>query len=150
EAASLVLVPATDFHGTVTIAFTVTDDDGAVSAPADAVITVTDINDPPVATPRASAGDEDTPIAVDLTGTDVDGTIASVTVTALPPVGEGILYLSAGVTPVVAGAPLSRAEAASLVLVPATDFHGTVTIAFTVTDDDGATSAPADAVITVA
>ena len=48
-----------------------------------------------------SSGDEDTPIAVELTGTDIDA-IASVTVTTLPPVGEGVLYYADGTTPVVA------------------------------------------------
>ncbi len=149
EAASLVFIPATNFNGSVTIAFTVTDDDGATSAPANEVITVNDVNDPPVATPSTSSGDEDTNITVDLTGTDVDGSIASVTVTTLPPVGEGVLYYADGTTPVSTSTPLTPAEAASLVFIPATNFNGSVTIAFTVTDDDGATSAPANEVITV-
>ena len=149
QAANLVFAPALNFNGTVTIPFTVTDDDGAISVPANEVITVNDVNDPPVATPSTSSGDEDTNIPVDLTGTDVDGTIASVTVTTLPLAAQGILYMPDGTTPVVAGMPLTPAEAATLVFVPATNFNGTVTIPFTVTDDDGAVSAPANEVITV-
>ncbi len=149
EAASLVFDPAPDFNGDVTIPFTVTDNTGATSAPADEVITVNAVNDPPVATPSTSSGDEDTNITVALTGTDVDGTIASVTVTTLPPVAQGVLYYADGTTPVVAGTPLTPAEAASLVFDPAPDFNGDVTIPFTVTDNTGATSAPADEVITV-
>ncbi len=149
QAASLVFTPAANFNGTVTIPFTVTDDDGATSAPANEVITVNDVNDPPTANPSTSSGDEDTDIAVDLTGTDIDGTVVSVTVTTLPPASEGVLYLSDGTTPVVAGTPITAAQAASLVFTPAADFNGTVTIPFTVTDDDGATSAPANEVITV-
>ena len=102
-----------------------------------------------MAPPSTSSGDEDSNIPVDLTGTDVDGTVASVTVTALPPVGEGVLYHADGVTPVVAATPLTPAEAAALVFVPAANFNGTVTITFTVTDDDGAVSGPASEVITV-
>jgi hypothetical protein len=84
-----------------------------------------------------------------LGGTDVDGTIATVTVTSLPPASEGVLYLSDGTTPVVAGTPITAAQAANLIFTPAANFNGTVTIPFTVTDDDGGTSAPANEVITV-
>src|SRR5690606_32689901 len=94
-------------------------------------------------------GNEDTPINIGLTGADIDGTIAYVTVTALPPVVEGVLYYADGTTPVSTLTPLDPAEAASLVFIPAPNFNGTVTISFTVTDDDGATSAPADEVVTV-
>ncbi len=104
----------------------------------------------PVATASTSSGDEDAAsIAVDLTGTDIDGTVASVTVTTLPPAAEGVLFYADGVTPVSTSTPLTAAEAATLVFVPAANFNGDVTISFTVTDDDGAVSAPASEVITV-
>ena len=106
-----------------------------------------DLNDPPVSTPSTSSGPEDTPIPVDLVGTDVDGTVTAVTVTTLPPASEGVLSLNG--TPITAGQVLTSAEAAMLVFTPAQNFNGTVTIPFTVTDDDGAVSAPANEVITV-
>lgn len=68
---------------------------------------------------------------MDLAGTDPDGTVDQVTITTLPPVAEGILHLADGTTPVVA------AQAATLVFTPAANFNGTVTISFTVTDNDG-------------
>ncbi len=102
-----------------------------------------------MATPSTSSGDEDTNIPVDLTGTDIDGTVDFVTVTTLPPTTQGVLYLANGVTRVVAGTPLTAAQAANLVFVPATNFNGTVTIPFTVTDNDGLVSTPANEVITV-
>jgi large repetitive protein len=149
QAANLIFDPAPDFNGDVTIPFTVTDNDGTISAPANEVITVNDVNDPPVATPSTSSGDEDTNIPVALVGTDPDGTVDFVTVTTLPPVTQGVLYLADGVTPVVAGTPLTAAQAANLIFDPAPDFNGDVTIPFTVTDNDGTVSAPADEVITV-
>jgi hypothetical protein len=106
------------------------------------VITVVDVNDLPTATASTSSGNEDTDIAVSLAGTDIDGTIATVTVTSLPPASEGVLYLADGTTPVVAGTPITAAQAASLIFTPAANFNGTVTIPFTVTDNDGGTSAP--------
>ncbi|QTN21344.1 tandem-95 repeat protein [Rhizobacter sp. AJA081-3] len=149
QAATLLFRPAADFSGNQTLLFTVTDNGGAVSAPAAVSMTVVAVNDLPV--PLASSGgsgSEDSPVAVRLGGTDVDGTVTSVTVTTLP--GNGTLYLADGVTPVVSGTPLTPAQAASLVFVPNPDFNGNVTIGFTVTDNDGATSAPASAVVAVA
>ncbi len=151
QAATLVFTPAANFNGTVTIPFTVTDNDGHVSTSANEVITVTPVIDLPTATPSTSSGAEDAPtIAVDLAGTDPDGTVDFVTVTTLPPVSEGVLYLADGTTPVVAGTPVTAAQAATLVFTPAANFNGTVTIPFTVTDNDGNVSAsPANEVITV-
>ncbi len=147
---NVTFVPAPNYTGPVP-SMTYTPNDGTVDG-SPATVTfgpITDVNDLPVATSSTSTGNEDTPITVNLTGTDVDGSIVSVSVTTLPPVGEGVLYLADGTTPVVAGTALTPAQAASLVFVPATNFNGTVTLAFTVTDDDGAVSAPANEVITV-
>ena len=152
QAASLVFVPATDFNGAVNLSFTVTDSGGLGSAPATAVITVGAVNDAPVAVPATSSGLEDAAaIPVALGGTDTeDGVAPIVTVTTLPAVPQGVLFLADGTTPVVAGTPLTAAQAASLVFVPAADFNGTVNFPFTVTDSEGAVSAPAAAVITIA
>ena len=71
---------------TSTFTYTLQDADGATDT-ATITVTVTGVNDPPEATPSTSSGDEDTNIPVSLSGTDIDGTIASVTVTSLPPGG---------------------------------------------------------------
>ena len=149
DAASLIFKPAADFNGTVNIPFTVTDNNNATSAPASTPITVNPVNDPPVAVVTPASGDEDTPISVSLTGTDLDGTIQYLTVTTLPPVTQGVLYLADGTTPVTANTPLSPSDAASLIFKPATDFNGTVNFPFTVTDNGNATSALAVTPITV-
>ena len=149
QAATLLFRPAADFSGDQTLQFTVTDNGGAVSAPAAVSITVVAVNDLPVPTAGSGgSGTEDSPVAVRLGGTDVDGTVTAVTVNTLP--ANGTLFLADGVTPVVAGSPLTPAQADGLVFVPNPDFNGNVTIGFTVTDNDGATSAPASAVVTVA
>ncbi len=150
EAEGLKFVPAPNFTGTLKIPFTVTDSDGQISSPpADATVTITPENDPPVALSTSPAGDEDSPIPVRLTGTDVDGTVTSVIVKSLPPASEGILYLADGKTLVVAGTPLIPAQAAGLIFKPAPNFNGVVNIPFTVTDNEGAISEPAKAAITV-
>jgi hypothetical protein len=149
QAATLVFKPATNFNGVVTLAFTVTDNDGNISAPANAVITVIKVQKPPVATPTTASGNKNTSIPVALTGTDPDGTVTQVTLGTPAPAAQGGLFLADGTTPVPAGAPITTAQAATLVFKPATDFSGTVTLTFTVTDNDGNVSTAANAVITV-
>lgn len=150
QAATLVFKPALNYNGAVDIPFTVTDNNGAVSTPATAHIDIAAQNDPPVAISSNVPGTEDQPVNVSLTGTDVDGTVTAVTVTALPPVAQGILYLADGTTPVVAGTVLTPSEAATLVFKPALNYNGPVDIPFTVTDNDGAVSTPANAHISIA
>ncbi|MBS1140235.1 MAG: hypothetical protein H6R13_1688, partial [Proteobacteria bacterium] len=145
----LTFVPSANFSGTVTFAFSVTDTGGLTSAPATQQIDVSPVNDLPVGIAAPAVGNEDSPIPVSLSGTDIDGTIQYVTVTALPPAGQGVLYLADGTTPVVAGTQLTPAQAAGLIFQPAPDFNGTVNIPFTVTDSNNGTSAPANAQVTV-
>ena len=152
QAATLVFVPTANFNGVVTVTFSVTDNEGLSSAvTADAVITVTAVNDAPIAVASTSTGVEDASrIAVNLTGTDIDGTVETVTVTVLPTAAQGVLYLADGITPVVAGTAISAVQAATLVFVPTANFNGVVTVTFSVTDNQGLSSAvTADAVITV-
>jgi CshA-type fibril repeat protein len=142
--------PNPDFAGpTDSFEYTVQDNDGLVSAPAAVNITVHSVNDAPVATPSTSSGDEDTDIAVSLSGTDIDGTIVSINITELPTTEEGILYYSDGTTPVLTSDTLTPLQAAGLVFTPTDNFNGEVIIQFNVTDDDGAISEVASEVITV-
>ena len=148
EASSLMFIPAANFNGEVTITFTVTDNLGATSVSANEVITVNSVNDAPVAVP-ATGGNEDMPIDVLLSGSDVDGTIDYITVVTLPDASEGVLYYSDGITPVVAGNPLTPDEASKLIFIPTENFNGSVYIEFSVTDNDGATSAIMGEIINV-
>ena len=142
-------VPAANYAGSIpVITYTVSDGNGGTDT-STLTLTMTPVNDPPVATPSTASGDEDTPIGVVLSGTDIDGTVQSITVTALPPVTQGVLYRPDGVTPVTAGTALTPGDAANLIFKPAPDFNGTVNVPFTVTDNSGAVSTPAQATITV-
>uniref|UniRef100_UPI001177D3F7 Ig-like domain-containing protein n=1 Tax=Crenothrix polyspora TaxID=360316 RepID=UPI001177D3F7 len=111
----------------------------------------TPVNDAPVATAYAVTGLEDAlSIAVNLAGTDVDGTVAIVKVTSLPTAAQGVLYKTDGSTAVTTAMDLTAAEAASLKFIPTLNFNGTVTIPFTVKDNLGLVSvASANAVIIV-
>lgn len=150
QAGSLVFVPAPNFAGTANVDFTVTDSAGATSPPVTASIVVAPVNDAPVAIGSTLTAVEDTPIALSMGGIDIeDGTAPIVTVILLPTASRGTLFLADGVTPVVGGQPLTAAQAASLVFVPAPDFTGTVDIPFTVTDTEGASSTTGAVLITV-
>ncbi|MFM9914845.1 MAG: Ig-like domain-containing protein, partial [Rhizobacter sp.] len=147
QAAGLLLHPSANFNGQTGITFFVTDNEGLASDPATVTINVISVNDAPIAAPLSAIGPEDTPLAVSLSGSDVDGTVTSFTITRLPT--NGTLFLSDGTTPVVPGTPLSPAEAANLVFVPAPNFHGTVNLIFTVTDNEGLPSAPTTVPLTI-
>jgi VCBS repeat-containing protein len=70
ESGKVVFTAAKDFNGDATITYTVSD--GTLSDEGQAVVTVTPVNDAPVAQAGAAAGDEDTPITGSVTATDVD------------------------------------------------------------------------------
>ena len=141
---------------TITFQYRVKDDSSTqengesdYSEVATVTINVIGTNDSPIATTSTSSGNEDTSIGVSLAGTDIDGTIASLHVTTLPSVDQGVLYYANGTTPVLTTTALTPTEAANLVFKPALNFNGEVTVSFTVTDNSGAVSAPVNEVITV-
>ncbi|MUG32761.1 tandem-95 repeat protein, partial [Psychrobacter sanguinis] len=151
EASTVVFTPVANFNGAATsVTFTATDDDGLVSAPATVTLDVTDVNTPPVAEDAAITTNEDTAVPVPFTGSDVDGTVVSVTVLQVPPSNQGILVYDHDNNPdtkpvqITANAALSLAQAETVQFVSAKDFNGVVNpIRFTTTDDDGMVSSPA-------
>ncbi len=144
---SYAFAPAANYAGAVPAA-TYTVSDGTLTSTATLTLTITAVNDAPTATPGSASGNEDTTIAVNLGGTDIDGTIASINVTALPV--NGTLFLNDGVTLVTVGSALTPAQAASLKFLPIANFNGSTSFTFTVTDDQGATSPAATETINVA
>ncbi|MDH5330087.1 MAG: Ig-like domain-containing protein, partial [Aquincola sp.] len=141
-------LPPADYDGVAPVGgFGYTVDNGVTRAGGGTQISLTAVNDAPLATPGAATGDEDSTIGVSLVGTDIDGTVTNVTVTTLP--GNGTLLLADGVTAVTANQSLAPAQAANLIFRPTTDFNGNASVGFTVTDNGGAVSAPASFAITV-
>ena len=103
--------PASNYYGPVPVAtYDISDGLGGVDTAMLILGPVTPVNDAPVPVVTPASGDEDTPIVVNLSGTDPDGTVQSVTVTILPPASEGVLYLPDGVTTVAAGTPLTPSQ----------------------------------------
>lgn len=113
--------PATDFAGTDTFTYTVIAGT-PTSAPATVTITVNPVNDPPVANGATATTEEDTPLAIALSGFDIDGNPLSYSVVAPPAHGS-----------------LSGA-APALTYTPAANYNGPD--AFTFTVNDGSVDSP--------
>jgi PKD repeat protein len=126
---ALTYTPAADFHGMDRFTYVV-NDGTETSGLAIVHITVTPVNDAPVALEQAVATRENRGVPITLTGSDVDGDTLGFTVDAEP--SHGTLL---GTPP-------------ELIYRPAPDFHGTDRFTFTVTDG-ALTSAPATVSLTV-
>ncbi|MBA2282530.1 MAG: tandem-95 repeat protein [Acidimicrobiia bacterium] len=117
---SCTYTPDADANGTDTFTFDAVDPSGARSNVATATVTITPVNDAPVATDQTVATDEDTATSITLAGTDVDGGTLSFSIVTLPSSG------------VVSGSP------PNLTYTPAANFNGTTSFTFRATDSSGA------------
>ena len=130
---TVTFTPAVDYNGPAGFDYTVSD--GSLVDVGTVTVTVTPVNDAPVALAGAATTNEATPVVVTLTATDLDS--PSVTFTPAAP--------SAGALGTVTPAgPFS----ATVTFTPPLGFDGTATFAFTASDG-ALTSAPATMTITV-
>jgi hypothetical protein len=112
---ALTYTPATNYNGSDSFWFKV--NDGIVDSPlAMVTITITPVNDPPVANPQNVTTPEDTPLGITLTGSDVDGDVLSYTVVTRPAHGT------------LCGTP------PALTYIPAPDYNGPDSFTFKVND----------------
>jgi hypothetical protein len=79
----LAYMPNPDIHGTDSFAYTVTDS-GGLSSTATITVAVTPVNDAPVALWQSVTTAEDTPVAITLTGSDVDGDMLTFSIVTAP------------------------------------------------------------------
>src|SRR5207253_80104 len=126
---NVVFTPATNFNGTATIGYTISDGNGGTNS-ALITVTVSAVNDPTAAvddaaTTSAARRSSDRPLDND---SDVDGD--SLTITSLSATN--------GTAVIVGGT--------NVVFTPATNFNGTATIGYSISDGNGGT---ASALITV-
>ncbi len=128
-APNLTYTPNANFNGSDSFTFQV--NDGQLDSNiATVTINVSDENDDPVANAQMLNTNEDSPLAVTLSGSDIDGTIAGYTVGAA---ANGII---SGVAP-------------NITYTPNANYFGADSFTFTVTDDDGAVSGSATIAIVV-
>jgi hypothetical protein len=143
-----------DYETTPTFVLTVQASDGTLTDTADITVNLNNLPDnaSPVADDVSANGSEDdASIAITLTGTDADGTIASFRLIGLP--ANGGLYTDAGLTSAAAaGVDYAAAgNALTLYFAPVADWNGATTFQFSATDNSGAADAtPATATINVA
>ncbi|MEZ6120177.1 MAG: tandem-95 repeat protein [Pirellulaceae bacterium] len=133
---SVEYTPDANFFGTDTFSYTVRDQEDAVSAPAQVTISVTAVNDAPVATNDlvATRRGQSRTISLLTNDTDVDGSVdpTSIIVTRNPKSGSITLNGDGTIT-----------------FTPLANFEGTDTFSYTVQDDQNATSNEATVTITV-
>ncbi|MBM3956824.1 MAG: tandem-95 repeat protein, partial [Gemmatimonadetes bacterium] len=144
--------PAPDHNGVVTFTYRARDSMGGVSEPATVTITVNPVNDPPEATPQHVSTPEDTDLAIQLGGTDIEGDPLAATVTALP--ADGQLFQTAdGSTPSdeITSVPATVTDAlARVVYRPAPNEYDSPYAQFEFVVNDGAVdSAPATVTVNV-
>ncbi|MCW1920918.1 Ig-like domain-containing protein [Luteolibacter arcticus] len=107
--------PAANLNGSDSFTYRVSDG-ASTSATVTANITISAVNDIPVANPQSLTTAEDTPISVNFTGSDVEG--STLTYAVVSPPGNGTL---SGTPP-------------NLTFTPAANFSGTVNFPFRVND----------------
>ncbi|SDF90598.1 type I secretion C-terminal target domain (VC_A0849 subclass) [Pseudomonas extremaustralis] len=160
--ATVYFKPSANFNGTANFTYTATDSGNAdgsnvlTSSPANGTITVTPVNDAPVAAATAATGAEDTTvgIAVKLSATDVDG-LANVKSFTVGAPTNGTFYSDAAMTKPVTGSIDAVNGEATVYFKPSANFNGTANFTYTATDSGNAdgsnvlTSSPANGTITV-
>ncbi|WP_305843571.1 retention module-containing protein [Photobacterium leiognathi] len=123
-------VPSDNYHGDVTVPYTITD--GDKTATSTVTIHVTPVNDAPVATPDSFTTNEDTSITVDLTKNDHDVDGDTVTVKEI----NGTSLTGGEQTVVVDNGKIVIAHDGGMIFIPSGNYHGDVTVPYTITDGD--------------
>lgn len=118
--------PPLNFNGLATLSYTVIDGQGG-SAQAQALVTVTAINDNPVAAPDTAVTNEDTLVIINVLAndSDVDNTLNSLTVSSVTANNGGV----------------SVSADQSVNYQPNPNFNGIDTISYTVSDGSGGSAA---------
>lgn len=124
---ALTYTPTANFHGGDSFGFAV--NDGSATSSATVAITVSSVEDPPIANNQSVTTNEDVPLPIMLTATDGDGDTLTYAVTSSPTHGA------------------LTGTGSSLTYTPNTNYHGSDTLTFSVTD--GKASATGTVAITV-
>jgi large repetitive protein len=147
---ALTYTPAPDANGAATVTVTLQDDGGTAnggvdtSAPQTFTITVTPVNDAPIAASQSVTTDEDTPILITLSASDIEGDSLTFNAPSAPSIGT----LGAVSAPSCSVAGGISTCTATVTYTPNPDANGSDSFTFTVFDG-AATSAEATVSITV-
>ncbi|HYF69494.1 MAG TPA: tandem-95 repeat protein, partial [Ohtaekwangia sp.] len=137
--------PTLNFNGSASITYIVEDNSGAASSEGIITVTVTAVNDAPVAVLDEPTTNEDTPVIFSATDNDtaVDGTIDASTVD-LDPNTTGIQNTFSTTE-----GEWSVDAAGDVTYTPTLNFNGSASITYTVEDNSGATSSIGTITVTV-
>ncbi len=127
--------PAADFNGSDSFTYVVKDDSDATSNIATVSLTITAVNDAPVASNDNVTLLEDASLNINALGndSDVDGSIQAATLVLVEPPAQGIASVLSGV----------------INYTPDADFNGADSLSYRVQDDSGAWSNTATVVMTI-
>ncbi|TAK74984.1 MAG: tandem-95 repeat protein, partial [Aquabacterium sp.] len=139
---TLTFTPTANYNGPVNFSYTVSD--GTATASSTVSLTVTPVNDPPVAGSDFVSAVEDTPITFDprANDSDVDGDTLSITTVN----GQAI---AVGSPVAIAQGSISLGSDGRLTFTPAADYNGSFSLPYTISDGHGG-SASASITINVA
>ncbi len=144
----ITFTPEADYTGPVTdISYTVEDNSGAVSNPATVSVSITAVNDIPVAVADSDTVFEDSLITIDVLAndSDLDGTLmpATVQISGTASAGDPLAVSGEGTWTI-------NTLTGEITFTPEADYDGSVTdITYTVQDNLGATSVPATVSVTI-
>jgi Ca2+-binding RTX toxin-like protein len=129
--------PEANFFGTDSFTYTVKDNNGITSLPGTVTITVTPVNDVPVANPDTAVTTAGIPVIIPVLAndTDVDGSLAPDSIVVVTPPNNGQFTIN----------PVDG----TITYIPNLSFSGTDTFTYTVSDNAGGISQPATVTITV-
>ena len=118
---TVLYTPDADFNGSDTFTYTVADDDGTISNVATVTVTVTPVNDAPVALADSFSGVEDTPLSGDVStnDSDVEGDTLTYTLDTPPATIDGALVFN---------------DNGTFTFTPAANFNGTTSFTYDVSD----------------
>lgn len=118
--------PAANYFGPDGFDYTVSDGNGGFDS-GHVTLTVANVNDAPVAKADTLGTDENTAVSANVVANDIDADLDSLTVQSFTQPGHGTVSFAGPVA----------------TYTPATDFSGTDTFAYTITDGNGSTSTAA-------
>jgi len=116
--------PAADFHGADAFSYTIEDASGAQGT-ATVLITVTSVNDAPIANADTASVDEDGSASVDVVANDFDLDGDVLTITAITQPAHGLAAI---------------ADGQHVSYTPAPDYHGADALSYTISDGAGGTA----------
>ena len=119
----VVYTPAADYNGADRFTYTISDGNGGTST-ATVNVTVTPVNDAPVARPDAVTTDEDTAVAVTVRSNDTDVDGDALTVVAVGPAAHGT----------------ATTDGQTVTYMPAPNYNGPDSFSYTVSDGHGGTA----------